>query len=408
MKIAGFLGLSLLLIGGVLGVERVRYHVRTERTHVSAPQIVARPLELMREPLHEGQRVVFEACSVEPDAFGPAFTDKLAFEIIVLPENEPVLRVVTDAERLGRARRGARGVCINIGDASALGASGIFAIRVAPIGQLPHAVSHMPVVGRIVAVTPVSETDFRPVLICLLGVLLTLIGFTRRATGTEHPHIAGANAYALVIGANVLVVLAVFAGGLMPPWGAIATLLNATLIIAVELACVVAIPLQLGIPVVEVVALHRVRALWFLVIPVVGVALHRLGSLLAQNVPSTGTAPIETFVAQTSGFVTVALVSVLAPVVEELFFRGVVYGTLARAKNENAAALISFVVFVLVHVPQAYGAWGSLASIALTGAVLVALRRISGSVVVPACVHLVHNATITIGAFVAAFVAARG
>lgn len=401
MKIVGFLGLALLLIGGVFGVERVRYHVRTETTHVSAPLIVSRPAELMREALHEGQRVVFEACSVEPDAFGPGLTDALAFEIVVVPENEPVLRVVTDAERLARARRSERGVCINIGDASALGASGVFAIRVSPVGQPPHEASHMPIVGRIVAVTPVSDADFGPVAACLLGVLLTLIGFTKPAVAAEHPHVATGYAFGLVIGANVLVLLAVFAGGLMPPWGALATLLNAALIMAVELACVAAIPALLGIPIVEVLALHRVRAAWFVAIPVIGLVLSKLGSMLAQHVPSTGTAPIETFVAQTSGFVTVALVSVLAPVVEELFFRGAVYGTLARAKNENAAAAVSFMVFVLVHVPQDFGAWGALASIALTGAVLVTLRRSSGSVVVPAFAHLLHNAAITISAFLA-------
>lgn len=395
-------GCLCLLVGLILGTERVRLHARTEVTRVSGPRIATRPGELSREALYEGQRVVFEVCSIEPDAFGPAFVDALAIEIVVVPSGETALRVVTDAARLSGARRSREGVCVHVGTAERLGATGVFAMRLVPLREeMPHVVTHMPIVGRIVAVTPVSDADFFPVMICLLGVVLVLVGSIEKPTEGEVAPVPTATAYLATAFALVGVGLAFFAGRWLPPWGAPVVLLNATLIIAVELLAIVLVARALDVRKASLVALTRPSLVYVPIAIIVGIGLYFAGGALSRLVPSTGVAPIETLVSMTSGFVAVALVSVLAPIAEELFFRGVVYGAIAKSGSENGAALVSFVVFVLVHVPQDFGAWGPLASITLTGAVLVGLRRASGSVVVPALAHLVHNSMITVLSFAA-------
>lgn len=399
-KVCLAIAAALLLVGVTFGVERVRYHARTEVSSSSAPRTAERPGELMREALYEGQRVVFEACSIEADAFGPALTDKLAFEIVVVPSDEIALSVVTDRDRLALARRNERGVCIQIGTAERLGGTGVFAMRLRPLGEMPHVASHMPIVGRIIAVTPVSDADFLPVAALLFGMLFLLLGLVQTPSEEAPPLADKPRAYVAVGFALFALVLAVYAGNVLPRWGVIAVLLNAAIIMVVEVTCLLSVPRTLGTTPSALLALARPKRLWLLPLAfALGGVLHAVGQELARRVPSTGTAPIETLVATTSGFVAVALVSVAAPVIEELFFRGLVYGALARAGNENAAAALSFVLFVLVHVPQAFGAWGALASIALTGAVLVALRRATGSVIVPAVAHLVYNAAITVLSF---------
>lgn len=396
-------GAVALVVGLVLSVERVRHHVDTEVASTSAPRLASERGELLREALHAGQRVVFEACSVEPDAFGPAFRDRLAFEVVVVPMDETALSVTLDDARIRGARRSAQGVCVDVGNAPSLGASGVFALRMRPVGEPPHVARHIPVVGRIVAVTNLSDADVVPVLLALLGATLLVIASGGPPTGAlTGARVPAGRALAATSIAVAALVFALFSGGLLPRWGALTPLMNAGLVALVELGAAALVPRALGVPARELLGLSRPRvwAFW-LAAPIVGVLLHVVGSRLAELVPSTGVAPIETLVAQTSGFLAVALVSVLAPAVEELFFRGVVYGAVAEARGENTACLVAFVVFVVVHVPQGFGAWGALASIALTGAALVGLRRASGSVLVPALAHLVHNAAITLLGFAA-------
>ncbi|MBX3251817.1 MAG: CPBP family intramembrane metalloprotease, partial [Myxococcales bacterium] len=130
--------------------------------------------------------------------------------------------------------------------------------------------------------------------------------------------------------------------------------------------------------------------------PILGVVLFFVGRLVASLVPATGRAPIELFVELPSGRLAVALVAVVVPVAEEIFFRGFVYGAAERAKGANVATALTVIAFALVHLPQQWGAWGAFASVTLTGLVLTLLRRFTGSTLVPALAHLGHNGLITL------------
>ena len=84
--------------------------------------------------------------------------------------------------------------------------------------------------------------------------------------------------------------------------------------------------------------------------------------------------------------ITVALACVVAPVAEELFFRGVVYGALRQRIAWPAAMLISAGIFAAIHT----NLLGFL-SILLLGCLLANLYERTGALVVPIAIHILHN-----------------
>ena len=63
------------------------------------------------------------------------------------------------------------------------------------------------------------------------------------------------------------------------------------------------------------------------------------------------------------------------------------------------AYLGTIVLFASVHAQQAWGNWGALLSVTLTGAVLTLLRALSGSTLVPAVAHLLYNLSLWTDSF---------
>ena len=150
---------------------------------------------------------------------------------------------------------------------------------------------------------------------------------------------------------------------------------------------------------------ERRAGLLFALAPFLGVLLWIGGRVALQTVPSTGPAPIETFVALPSGALALALIGNLAPFVEELFFRGLVYGLAERAFASrgpatagNLAALVSIAAFAAIHLPQQWGAWGAVLSVIALGIVTTLLRRFTRSILPGVGVHIAHNALITLRA----------
>lgn len=113
-------------------------------------------------------------------------------------------------------------------------------------------------------------------------------------------------------------------------------------------------------------------------------------------VPSTGEAPIQTFVSWPSGMLTAALLGALLPAAEELFFRGYVYGTWLRF-GKLTAAVSSVLVFGILHAQQSWGNWGGLVAVFVTGAAMCALRMFTGSTWLAALCHLAYNLTLSLG-----------
>lgn len=88
-----------------------------------------------------------------------------------------------------------------------------------------------------------------------------------------------------------------------------------------------------------------------------------------------------------------ALLAVLtAPIVEEVIYRGVLYAPIRKAYGVKAAVSAVSLLFVAVHVPQYWGGWGVLASLAILSTGLTILRAATGSLLPCVVVHTLFNA----------------
>lgn len=90
----------------------------------------------------------------------------------------------------------------------------------------------------------------------------------------------------------------------------------------------------------------------------------------------------------------------IAPLIEELFFRGFLYPVLARRGGVAAAVLLTSVAFTLIHASQLAGAWLPLVILFFVGLAFTLARAWTGSVAVPYLMHLGYNLTLFAGLFV--------
>ena len=225
-----------------------------------------------------------------------------------------------------------------------------------------------------------------------LGVVLLLAGAWLRRAGAERApddHAAkraalGAGLFLGLLG--VLELVPALGGGSVAERGALL------------LAAQVALALTLGRPALALRAPAANGGAFVALAVIAGLALVVAGPVVAGLFPSTGVAAVETLVALPSGSVAFGLYALVAPLAEELFFRGFLYGAFERRFGANAATATVVALFAMVHLAQTAGAWGAFASVALTGLVLTLLRRVSGSTLVPALAHVAHNAWLTLGA----------
>jgi hypothetical protein len=85
------------------------------------------------------------------------------------------------------------------------------------------------------------------------------------------------------------------------------------------------------------------------------------------------------------------LAVVTAPLVEEIVYRGVLYGGIERSQGRGAAVVGVTFLFALVHAQQYWGSVASLAAIFLLSLVLTLLRAWTGKLLPCVATHLVYN-----------------
>jgi membrane protease YdiL (CAAX protease family) len=85
----------------------------------------------------------------------------------------------------------------------------------------------------------------------------------------------------------------------------------------------------------------------------------------------------------------------LAPLIEELFFRGFLYPVLARRLGVFLAIILTAAGFGLIHGPQLGRAWGPVLVIFLVGIALTVTRAITKSVAAGILIHIGYNSTLS-------------
>lgn len=353
--------------------------------------------ELVRLERPPGSEVVAEVCSValaNPSAI-PAPLAAVTFAIVDLADDRAVFERRVDPASV---RRGAGYGCVRLAEAAA----GRGSDRLALVARADAPVESL-IVGRFVTRRPLTPADFALVA-ALLGLAVALLALVVRSPmAAEAPEPGpGSGGFALAL---LLVGLLAFVGvSELPIRGTLGGLARGGLLVLVQLGLVL-----VALPRASRAALGFVRGTrpWLAIglAPLVALGIRALGQLAVRllpasvpsavsrlAIPSAGRVHAETILDPRSGMLAIAAVAIVAPVVEELFFRGVVYGSLERWKGRNVAACGAAFAFVLAHVPQTLGDPGALVSITLLSVTATALRVRSQSVLAPAATHLVHNA----------------
>ena len=144
-----------------------------------------------------------------------------------------------------------------------------------------------------------------------------------------------------------------------------------------------------------------------------GVVLSIALQFLASRLPMPKNLPIDALFRTPSEAWVLSIFSVtLAPLMEELLFRGFLYPVLARGMSKGAAIFIEdpgrargvgltaaiFVTafaFALMHGQQLTYSWGPVLVIFLVGVVLTMIRAYKNSVAAGLVVHIAYNGTIS-------------
>jgi membrane protease YdiL (CAAX protease family) len=105
--------------------------------------------------------------------------------------------------------------------------------------------------------------------------------------------------------------------------------------------------------------------------------------------------PIEEYFKNAASGYALAMFGIfVAPVMEELFFRGFLYPALARWTGAIGAIVMTAAAFSLLHGAQLADAWVPLLVLFLVGAVLTTIRARTHSVATCVLVHMGYNATL--------------
>ena len=92
-----------------------------------------------------------------------------------------------------------------------------------------------------------------------------------------------------------------------------------------------------------------------------------------------------------AGFYSFALLGLLSPIFEEIYYRGFMFRALENGAGTGAAATIVTIWFVALHVPQYWPSAGAIASILVLSLTTTLLRVRTGSIVPGMIAHAVYN-----------------
>jgi hypothetical protein len=134
----------------------------------------------------------------------------------------------------------------------------------------------------------------------------------------------------------------------------------------------------------------------------VGGVLLAIGvQLIAHLLPAPPELPIDKMLRTASDAWLMSVFGVfIAPFVEEVFFRGLLFPALARRAGAVSSLVATSVLFGAVHAQQLAGAWIQVSCIMLVGTVLTVIRWRFRSLASSTLVHVGYNAALFMGLFV--------
>jgi membrane protease YdiL (CAAX protease family) len=126
-----------------------------------------------------------------------------------------------------------------------------------------------------------------------------------------------------------------------------------------------------------------------------GVGLALTIQFLSALLPIPKQLPIEKYFKDASGTYLMVIFGItVAPLMEELFFRGFLYPVLARRAGVNAGIVVTAFLFALIHQSQLGRAWAPVFLLFVVGLVLTYVRARTGSVASSFLLHVAYNSAL--------------
>jgi membrane protease YdiL (CAAX protease family) len=117
--------------------------------------------------------------------------------------------------------------------------------------------------------------------------------------------------------------------------------------------------------------------------------------------PDTQAFPLEKlFNARTASIAVAVFAVCIAPVVEEVVFRGLLFAVIERTLGLHIAIVTTALLFAGLHVPEYWHAWNHLMMILVLGLVFSWVRGKSGSLTPSVILHIGYNSVIIVGVFI--------
>jgi membrane protease YdiL (CAAX protease family) len=133
-----------------------------------------------------------------------------------------------------------------------------------------------------------------------------------------------------------------------------------------------------------------------------GVALYICLIPLALLLPMPKNAPIDAlFRTARDAYIASFFAVLIAPVFEEILFRGFLYPALARRLGMVPSVFLTALGFAIIHGAQLNNSWGPVLVIFLVGIALTTVRAVKKSVGASVLMHMAYNGTIFITAYIA-------
>ena len=121
-----------------------------------------------------------------------------------------------------------------------------------------------------------------------------------------------------------------------------------------------------------------------------------IGLLIVEIwLPANKAFPLEKLFSSPAAAYTLAIFSVtVAPFMEEIIFRGVLFAFFERMAGTLFALVLTALLFAIIHVPEYWGAWSGVVLILLVGLVCSTARAVTKSVVPGVILHVAYNGTL--------------
>ena len=132
-----------------------------------------------------------------------------------------------------------------------------------------------------------------------------------------------------------------------------------------------------------------------------GIALALFTLVALVLLPDKQSFPLEQlFTSRRAAYLVGGFAVLVAPFMEELIFRGVLFAFLENLVGLRFAVVSTALMFAALHVPEYWGAWHHAALILLVGVAFSAARGLTGSLAPSVILHFAYNTTLMTGLFI--------